>query len=111
MKSQGNFNVPGLGDRHENIEWDGSWYDGTFVSGHWYGGHWYFGIWEGGTWHGGYWYEGHWLSGSWKTGSIGIAHSKRNINSLKYFKHHSLISPKCYYKPENSVSLNEARYT
>jgi len=112
MKSQGHINKPGLCGRSENLEWNGSWYAGTFANGLWISGHWYFGIFENSKWTNGWWYGGFWVGGTWKTGSIRLLEYKKiNVNDLRYFQHKSLISPKCFYKPNRSLCLNESRYT
>jgi len=61
-----------------------------------------YGIWFDGIWKNGDWWEGVWLCGYWETGRISPP------NTLSYFN--SNISPKSYYKPKRTLSLNYAHY-
>jgi len=60
-------------------------------------GIWYYGIWLNGVWAG----RRCWLNGSWLGGQIYI-HLAVNTG---------LISPKVYYRPKSTLSLNYAKYT
>lgn len=63
----------------------------------------HFGIWYDGTWTSGFWNSGVWLSGIWIEGAItkDIHYNRRTSTD---------ISPKSYYKPKNTLSLNYAKY-
>jgi len=78
---------------------DASWQNGIWLTGkadtvQWGNGVWYDGIWEGGSWDNGTWLNGNWIDG--------------RINRLWGYDR---ISPKSYYKPYKTLSLNYAKYT
>lgn len=66
---------------------------------------WYYGIWHDGLWKMGEWANGDWLNGTWITGAIRKPSKKHSGNW--YTKK---ISPKCYFKPKLTISLNYSKY-
>lgn len=84
---------------------NGTWLDGLWVDGQWHMGSWLDGVWVDGQWNNGWWVNGIWLNGLWLDGEI----SKEIVNGRhKYEKIN--ISPKSYYKPKLTLSLNYAKY-
>jgi len=79
-----------------------------FHSGVWYDGIWHMGDWLGGIWLNGVWHDGTWSSGYWLNGNI----VKRCIikNLVTYDANFVPISPKSFYKPKSTLSLNYANY-
>lgn len=73
----------------------------------------YCGIWHEGTWFDGTWHCGekrkhpdsHWLSGTWIKGDYDIQNGWINTVCGRFE-----ISPKCYFKPNKTLSLNYAKY-
>jgi len=61
----------------------------------------YGGIWYDGEWKDGDWTYGDWLNGKWKNGGI----KEGRISPTK-----TAVSPKSYYKPKQTISLNRAKY-
>jgi len=77
--------------------------DSHYVGLDWYSGTWYDGIWKCGQWHDGHWnIPPIWISGDWIGGAI--------FSEMKYYWVLSEVSPKCYYKPKTTMSLNYAKY-
>lgn len=100
----------------------GHWRQGLWLNGIWYKGSWYSGIWKEGIWKGGTWthdkgdhrwYKGkvqqnhiissYWLSGTWEIGNI-------NTDGSPYIIVDAKISPKSYFKPPLTLSLNHSDY-
>lgn len=79
---------------------DGNWIDGIWIKGIFDGVQWENGIWLDGTW-----VEGDWFNGVWKKGHIRISNNDYHCGNYV-----SLISPKCLYSPESTLSLNHANY-
>lgn len=81
--------------RYNNLEsrFHGISFNIEFLSGIWYDGVWYNGVWS----------RGNWLNGTWNLGAIWDSPSFANIKI-------STISPKVYFKPKNTLSLNRAKY-
>lgn len=72
----------------------------------WHWGVWYLGFWINGVWESGLWHTGVWINGSWVTGDL------KNIDDTpSYFFLRSMpFSPKSYFKPKLTISLNYAKY-
>lgn len=73
---------------------------GNWFSGEWIWGGWHDGNWHNGNWKDGFWTNGIWINGIWVIGSI----CKGGIYQ------YSKISPKSYFKPKTTISLNYAQY-
>ena len=81
-----------------------SLYEGTSTETFWSSGIWYDGIWLYGKWIKGMWMAGHWIDGEWISGTI----LTKNYTINYYAK--SEISPKSFFKPIKTLSLNYATY-
>jgi len=77
-----------------------------WISGTWHRGIWWHGIWISGNWRAGLWLKGDWLNGNWETGTIRVRMGGLTACDAEGAK----ISPKVYFKPKNTLSLNYARY-
>jgi len=81
---------------------EAQWHNGHWKDGLWKGGVWNAGTWSEGKWWEGYWFEGSWINGKWYNGLI------CNKKKSNYFG--SVFSPKSYFKPNKTLSLNYAKY-
>jgi len=76
-----------------------------FYKGTWFHGDWENGVWFDGFWIRGFWSSGYWLNGIWKFGywHNGLCYPDEVYIDIK-------ISPKTYFKPKRTLSLNYATY-
>jgi len=100
---------------------DGVWYDGEWESGSWNNGVWIHGLWKDGYWFGGTWCDGKWCKGDWGdplpvienitlNWISGIWVKGRIFNDTQSDWVYSKTSPKTYYKPVRTLSINHASY-
>jgi len=61
----------------------------------------YNGVWYDGIWFDGFWYGQVWINGFWENGEISICGIYRQTSN---------VSPKVYFKPEKTISLNKTKY-
>lgn len=87
--------------RHDGV-WHGRTFAGTWYDGEWHGGDFYGGVWLDGIWHNGSWSFGEWVCGEWKKTCL--------ILDSHLFLAETNVSPKCFRKPVNTLSLNYAKY-
>lgn len=99
-----------------NARYNITLFDFLIIGGDWYRGPLEWGVWLDGTFHNGVWSSGNlmyhadsnsvistvWISGRWKKGSIWNINGKYKV---------SKVSPKSYFKPNNTLSLNYAKYS
>jgi len=93
---------------HDGIWFEGKWEGGLWSTGLWESGIWKYGtwnsgIWKDGLWINGTWYDGTWLNGKWYNGKYKFG------GAYNFFESHN-ISPKDFYRPKRTFSLNYAKY-
>jgi len=76
----------------------GTWFDGTWERGTWQDGLWVTGLWKTGIW---FESKAIWLNGTWQEGRI-FRKGKEFVRIR--------MSPKAFWRPKRTLSLNYAKY-
>lgn len=89
--------------KYADYDYNGNFYNGIWYDGDWYSKRWFVTIYDNDT---SELKESHWLNGSWRNGRISWESVKSTIGTKFDVK----VSPKCFNRPKNTLSLNYAKY-